>query len=199
MDVDEFTDTLRDAHKTPLSRLGSSKSLYALTGGEMAGDAVRAAVAQEATLAATAYADLADETNGETATLFETLSDRAAEQAETADAEPAERDFPDVAALGEPETDAGRLGAAFARQLLADTRIGQAVGFFVGDADPAGADEFRSLREAVAADQDRVADQLATLDDSAAAREAADAVIEAAYDDYVESLESMGVEPKNVC
>jgi len=198
MDVDEFTDALRDAHETPLSRLGSSKSLYALTGGEMAGDAVRAAVAREAALAAEAYADLASETSGEQAT-FETLADRAAEQAETAGAEPANRAFPDVEALGEPTTDAGRLGAAFARQLLADTRVGQAVGFFVGDADPAGADEFRSLREAVAADRDRVADRLATVDDRATAREAADAVIEAAYDDYVESLESMGVEPKNVC
>ncbi len=199
MDVDEFTDALRDAHETPLSRLGSSKSLYALTGGEMAGDAVRAAVAREATLAAEAYADLASETSGETKTLFETLADRVAKQAETAGAEPADREFPDAEALGEPTTDAGRLGAALARQLLADTRVGQAVGFFVGDADPAGADEFRSLREAVAADHDRVADRLAAVDDRAATREAADAVIEAAYDDYVESLESMGVEPKNVC
>lgn len=198
MDVDEFTDTLRDAHETPLSRLGSSKSLYALTGGEMAGDAVRAAVAREATLAADAYADLAGETSGETNALFDTLADRVAEQAEVG-AEPADREFPDIEALGAPATDAGRLGAALARQLLADTRVGQAVGFFVGDADPAGADEFRSLREAVAADHDRVADRLAAVDDRAAAREAADAVIEAAYDDYVESLESMGVEPKNVC
>lgn len=198
MDTDEFTDALRDAHETPLSRLGSSKSLYALTGGEMAGEAVRAAIAREATLAAEAYADLASETSGEQAT-FETLADRAAAQAEAVGTEPADRAFPDVEALGEPATDAGRLGAALARQLLADTRVGQAVGFFVGDADPAGADEFRSLREAVETDRDRVAERLATVDDRATAREAADAVIEAAYDDYVESLESMGVEPKNVC
>jgi hypothetical protein len=198
MDVDEFTDALRDAHETPLSRLGSSKSLYALTGGEMAGEAVRAAIAREATLAAEAYADLASETSGEQAT-FETLADRVAEQAEAVGTEPADRAFPDAEALGEPTTDAGRLGAALARQLLADTRVGQAVGFFVGDADPAGADEFRSLREAVETDHDRVAERLATVEDRETAREAADAVIEAAYDDYVESLESMGVEPKNVC
>ncbi|ERH12537.1 MAG: hypothetical protein J07HB67_01558 [halophilic archaeon J07HB67] len=199
MDVDEFTDTLRDAHETPLSRLGSSKSLYALTGGEMAGDAVRAAVAREATLAAEAYAELANETSGETRAVFDTLADRVGEQAETVDVAPADRAFPETEALETPETDAGRLGAAFARQLLTDTRVGQAVGFFVGDADPAGADEFRSLREAVETDYDRVADRLAAVDDREAAREAADAVIEAAYDDYVASLESMGVEPKNVC
>ncbi|NNC25007.1 transcription antitermination protein, partial [Salinisphaera sp. USBA-960] len=50
-------------------------------------------------------------------------------------------------------------------------------------------------------------DQLDALDDAvsdlveddAVAREAADAVVEAAYDEYVETLESMGVKPKNVC
>ena len=199
MDTEEFTDALRDAHETPLSRLGSSKSLYALTGGEMSGDAVRAAVAREAGLAAETYDDLAAATDGETATLLSELAASARDQVETAGAEPTDRVFPDLDALAATETDAGRLGGALARQLLAETRVAQAVGFFVGDADPQSAQTFRSLRSAVETDRDRVAEALAGVDDRETAREAADAVIEAAYDDYVESLESMGVEPKNVC
>ncbi|MEZ3142548.1 transcription antitermination protein [Halobaculum sp. MBLA0143] len=199
MDTEEFTDALREAHETPLSRLGSSKSLYALTGGEMAGDAVRAAVAREATLAAETYDDLAAATDGETRTLLSDLAASARDQAETAGTEPTDRQFPDLEALAATETDAGRLGGALARQLLAETRVAQAVGFFVGDADPQSAQTFRSLRSAVETDRDRVAEALAGVDDRETAREAADAVIEAAYEDYVESLESMGVEPKNVC
>jgi hypothetical protein len=199
MDTDEFTDALREAHETPLSRLGSSKSLYALTGGEMTGDAVRAAVAGEAARAAEAYDDLAAATDGETATLLSDLAASARDQAETAGGTPTDRSFPELTALADTETDAGRLGGALARQLLAETRVAQAVGFFVGDADPQSAETFRSLRGAVETDRDRVADALAAVDDRETARAAADAVIEAAYDDYVESLEAMGVEPKNVC
>ena len=198
MDTDEFTDALRETHETPLSRLGSSKSLYALTGGEMTGDAVRAAVAGEAARAAEAYDDLAAATDGDQ-TLFTELAASAREQAETADGTPTDRSFPELTALADTETDAGRLGGALARQLLAETRVAQAVGFFVGDADPQSAETFRSLREAVETDRDRVAEALAAVDDRETARAAADAVIEAAYDDYVASLEAMGVEPKNVC
>ncbi|MEZ3117063.1 transcription antitermination protein [Halobaculum sp. MBLA0147] len=209
MDAEEFTDTLRDAHETPLSRLGSSKSLYALTGGEMAGDAVRAVVAREAALVADALAGWSDDETGETSDASRELF---ADVAATADehagiGEPDDRAFPDVEALAATEGEAARLGALLARQVLADTRIGQAVGFFVGDADPSGANEFRDLREDVTADlaavQTRLGDVVAAADDPEAAREAArtaaDEVLTAAYDDYVETLESLGVEPKNVC
>jgi hypothetical protein len=77
------------------------------------------------------------------------------------------------------------------------------VGFFVGDADPRAANDFREFRSEIDAEHERVLDTLdsvcATDDEWAAARDAAEAVIEAAYDDYVETLESMGTKPKNVC
>jgi hypothetical protein len=76
------------------------------------------------------------------------------------------------------------------------------VGFFVGDADPAAADRFRSIRTTLDDRRDDVVvalDDLCEADDWARARSAAAAVVEAAYDDYVAALESMGVEPKNVC
>jgi hypothetical protein len=81
--------------------------------------------------------------------------------------------------------------------------VGQAVGFFVGDADPTTADRFRSVRSDLADARDDVAAALEAVcetdDDWDRARSAATAVVEAAYDDYVATLESMGVEPKNVC
>ena len=77
------------------------------------------------------------------------------------------------------------------------------VGFFVGDADPMAANDFRDLRSELDAEHDRVVDALDSAckadDEWTAARDAAERVIEAAYGDYVETLESMGIKPKNVC
>ena len=197
MDSDTFDAELREAHETPLSRLGSSKSMYAITGGEMSSDGVRAAVAAEAERAATVFDGWRDGSHG---ALFGDLADREADRVSD---EPGERAFPELDRLAAAETAPARLGGTHARFLLADTRLGQVVGFFVGDADPQSAREFRGVRDEVGTDADRVADALAeaceTDADWDAAREAADAVIEAAYDDYVETLEGMGVEPKNVC
>lgn len=204
MDADEFTQRVRDDNETPLSRLGSSKSLYALTGGEMDGDTVRAAVAREATLTAAAVADWTDTdgTDEATAELYDDLAARAESHAETAGAAPSDRAYPELDRLAAATSTPERLGALLARQILAETRIGQAVGFFVGDADPTSADEFRSLRDDHQTDLERVADRLDDVcaeDDWTTAREAADDLLEAAYDDYVATLESMGVKPKNVC
>jgi len=77
------------------------------------------------------------------------------------------------------------------------------VGFFVGDADPSTAGTFRDLRDDADADRDRIVaaldDRCDSEDDWDRATDAATAVVEATYDDYVETLESMGVKPKNVC
>ena len=198
MDAETFDTQLRDAHETPLSRLGSSKSLYAMTGGEMAGDAVRAAVAAEARRAGAVFGGWRGGDHGE---LFGALADSAADHAEVG--ESADRAFPELDRLAETEPGPERLGAVHARFLLADTRLGQVVGFFVGDADPQTASEFRDVRSELEADADRVADALETVcetdADWEAARDGADAVIETAYDDYVETLEGMGIKPKNVC
>ncbi|MFC6725872.1 transcription antitermination protein, partial [Halobium palmae] len=79
----------------------------------------------------------------------------------------------------------------------------QMVGFFVGDADTSTADTFRDVKDDLDAEIDEAVETLGEVcvrdEDWDAAREAASAVLEAAYDDYVETLEGMGVEPKNVC
>ena len=208
MDAETLLDDVRDAHETPLSRLGSSKSLYALTGGEMEAGAVRGAVAAEAAAArGTFEAWSTDEGSGDAAGLFGSVADDAREHRESLapgefDADEG-RAFPEYEVLDDLTDTAARAGGLLARLVLADARAEQAVGFFVGDADPQGANEFRSYRDDLA---ERRGDALDLLDDVCesdddwdAAREAADAVLEAAYDDYVETLESMGVKPKNVC
>jgi hypothetical protein len=196
---------LRDEHETAFSRLGSSKAMYALTGGEMDGDRVRAAAATDAlALAATLDAWLDDADSGATADLFADLAEEARGHAAAVAEDPELDERPRLYdALSGLESAPARLGGLLGRYLVAGEHAGQMVGFFVGDADPMAADDFRDLRSALEAERDRVVDALdaecASDGDWESARDAADAVIEAAYADYVETLESMGIKPKNVC
>ncbi|QLG60932.1 transcription antitermination protein [Halorarum salinum] len=208
MDADTFLSDLRADNETPLSRLGSSKSLYALTGGEMTADAVREAAAAEADAAADRFeAWSADEASGDAAALFGSVAEDARDHREAVAPEGFDpdgtREFPEYDALAGLKSTPARAGGLLARCVLADARVGQMVGFFVGSADPRAADDFRSLRGDVSDRLDDAADLLDAVCENdgewAEAREAADAVLEAAYDDYVETLEGMGVKPKNVC
>ncbi|MFC7097168.1 transcription antitermination protein [Halobaculum marinum] len=209
MDAATFSDEFRDDNETPLSRLGSSKSLYALTGGEMDADAVRAAVAAEFALAGRTFeAWSAGEANGDAAALFGDVAEDARGHRDVADAgvDPEAddvHDYPEYDLLDDLDETVERAGGLYARLVVTHTRAEQTVGFFVGDADPASSNDFRGVRDDLSERLDDALDLLATVcdgdDDWTAAREAADAVVEAAYDDYVTTLESMGVKPKNVC
>ncbi|PSQ04995.1 transcription antitermination protein [Halobacteriales archaeon QS_6_71_20] len=209
MNADAFSEEFRDGNETPLSRLGSSKSLYALAGGEMDADAVRAAVAAEFALAGRRFESWsADEADGDAAALFGDVAEDARDHRDVADSDvdpeaDGVHDYPEHDLLAELDDTVARAGGLYGRLVLAHTRAEQTVGFFVGDADPASSREFRDIRDDVADRLDDALDLLAALcdgdDDRAAAREAADAVVETAYDDYVETLEGMGVKPKNVC
>ncbi|ELZ30842.1 hypothetical protein C474_10286 [Halogeometricum pallidum JCM 14848] len=205
MNADDLADRIRDDHETAFSRLGSSKALYALTGGEMEAESVRAAAATDHHAVADLLDDWAMAEHGDAAPVFADLAEETREHAESLEPdgyEPA--DDPDLYdRLAFEDETPGRVGALLGRYLVVSEYVGQMVGFFIGDADPKAADEFRTLRSAVEDERDRVLDLLDDVcggdDDWDAAGEAADAVVEAAYDDYVETLESMGVKPKNVC
>ncbi|ELZ87156.1 transcription anti-termination factor [Haloferax elongans ATCC BAA-1513] len=199
--MSDLLDTLRDDHETPLSRLGSSKALYAVTGGEMEGDAVRAAAAAEADAAADLFDWWSDdEPNDEAAALFSDLADTAGEHAAAVDSDPADTKPNVYDVLSEFESTDGRLGGALARALVSLKTVEQMVGFFVGDADPMTANDFRTLKSDLNDQLDTIEAAIDDLvEDEAVAREAADAVVEAAYDEYVETLEGMGIKPKNVC
>jgi len=96
-----------------------------------------------------------------------------------------------------------RLGGLVGWALVADETASQCSGFFTGQADPGTASTFRGFREDYEATQEAVLDALADRCESEAdwerAAAAATGAIEAAYAEYVERLEAMGVNPKPVC
>jgi len=202
MNGDDLATELRDDHETEFSRLGSSKAMYALTAGDMDGDAVRAAAAADA-LAFAAVLEGWDADDA-TAALYADLAAAARGHADAVAGDPEPGEEPPLYdALSGFDAAPARLGGLLGRYLVVSEYASQMVGFFVGDADPAAADDFRGLRSEVDAERDRVVEALDSVcgsdDGWTAARDAAETVIEAAYDDYVATLESMGIKPKNVC
>ncbi|WP_224270591.1 ferritin family protein [Haloprofundus salinisoli] len=202
----ELIETLRDDHETALSRLGSSKALYALTGGEMDAPAVRAAAHDEAETAARLFEEWAEtEDHEDAAELFSAVADAEADHREAigSDEGNPDTDRPTYETLDGFGTTEERVGGLLARSIVGSRLAGQMVGFFVGSADTSSADAFRSIRDDYDDQLDRAAETLdAVCEDDAdweRARAAAAAVVDAAYDHYVEALESMGVKPKNVC
>jgi hypothetical protein len=213
MDTDAFLADVRAANETALSRLGSSKSLYAFTGGEMEAEAVFAVSADVSYAAATALeAYAADASSDDAAAAFESVGDLAAGHATTTAERVGDDDAPEphpaVAALsdygdGSGASDAERLGAALGYVLVAKKLAEQATGFFTGEADPSTASEFRSYGSNVEAKRDDILDALASAaggdDDQEAALAAATAVVQGAYEEYTARLKAMGVNPKPVC
>ncbi|WP_459194566.1 rubrerythrin family protein [Halosimplex sp. J119] len=207
MDSQEFAETVRDEAATPLSRLGSSKALYADTEGEMDEEAVLRAAADRAHYAAERFDAWADEEDGDVAELFadaaETERDRADAAAdEHGDYEPGEE--PAVQGhLAGVEGTIDRLGAFVGWALAAGNNVDQVVGFFVGQASPRTASTFRSFGDDFDDSVESAGDLLeAVCDDEAdweRAVDAAVAAIEADYEAYFETLESLGVNPKPVC
>jgi hypothetical protein len=202
MDASSLVESVQSANETELSRLGSSKGLYAVTGGEMDGDAIRAVTAAEAERASQVCAAWADDAaDGAAAALFSDAAEDLAAQADGLAPAVTPSDHPVYDTLETFDGTDARLGGLLARSMLADALVGQAVGFFVGDADPSTADTFRGLRGTLTDHRDRAADLLTVRGDDAveSGQAAADETVAAAYDHYVETLESMGVKPKNVC
>jgi hypothetical protein len=201
MDGTTLVETLTDDLETELSRLGSSKWLYALTGGEMTGSAVRAAAATDAAAAAERFEAWAADAGA--ADPFADLAATATERSESVGAEADAADRRTYGTLAEFDDTVARLGGALGHSLVLDRTVGQMIGFFVGDADPSTAGTFRSLRDDADADRDRIVaaldDRCDSDDDWERARSAATAIVEATYEDYVATLESMGIKPKNVC
>ncbi|WP_232686812.1 rubrerythrin family protein [Halobacterium zhouii] len=209
MTPSEFLEAVRTDNETALSRLGSSKALYADTGGELDAEHVlRAAADAELVAMETFEAWAQEEPNEDARETFDTTADeeRAHTQAITAeldDYDPDETPSAMHAHLRELETTVERAGGLLGRTLAAEQSKQQLVGFFVGQADPQTADVFRDLKADVDDQRDRTLDLLDALCDTDdawnRAKTAADDTIQAAYDDYVEQLQAQGVDPKPVC
>jgi rubrerythrin len=207
MDSDELIETVRNENETALSRLGSSKSLYADTEGEMEATEVLAAAATAEYHAAETYETWAETESGDTAEAFAETAREERAHYETVAGELDGHDPGEVPAiqsyLRDLDGTVERLGGFIGRTLAAEKSKTQITGFFVGDADPQTAELFRSMNDDLDAQLARAGERLEVECESKAdwerAREAATGAIQAAYDAYTDQLESMGVNPKPVC
>ncbi|WP_277543412.1 rubrerythrin family protein [Haloarcula laminariae] len=201
MTAADLIDAVRDDKQTELSRLGSSKTLYADTRGEMEPDAIHAAAAAREAAAVDTFEAWADDESDDAAGLF---ADAAADaDGRLGDADPADRAFHMHEELDGLETTVERLGGLVGWTLVDKKVKEQLTGFFTGQADPQTASTYRSAGGEVVELREDAADLLDSTcdgdDDWDAAEAAAVAVVAAAYDDYVETLEELGVNPKDVC
>ena len=209
MDPSQFVDSVREDNRTALSRLGSSKSLYADTEGEMESAPVLRAAADSEFHARETFEEWAESESDDAAQ--EVFATTASEESDhygqvtqrlNDDHEPDETPAIHEYLRGLDDT-AGRAGAFVGRTIATEKSKEQLVGFFVGQADTSGAQLFRDLGDDVDAQLERGKDLLGdvceTDDEWARAEEAAGDAIQTAYDEYTERLESMGVNPKPVC
>ncbi|ERH00951.1 MAG: hypothetical protein J07HN6_02580 [Halonotius sp. J07HN6] len=211
MTASDFVDSVSEANQTALSRLGSSKLLYAETEGNLDPEHVlRAAAVAEDAASQTFEAWGDDEADDDAADLFATVADEEAAHFETIadelDDRPqaADSDVPAIQSVlrGFDET-VERAGGLVGRCLVAKKSKEQYTGYFTGEADPQTASVFRGLGDDVDDQIDAAADLVdavcATDDERERAHDAASEAIQAAYEEYTESLEAMGVNPKPVC
>ncbi len=209
---DEFIESVRTENSTALSRLGSSKALYAETDGNLEAEPVlqAAAIAEDAARETLeAWAD--DEPNTAAAELFADVANQEADHYETVadkiDNSPRAAENEQLPAiqlrLRDLESTIERAGGLVGRCLVAKKSKEQYTGYFVGDADPQTASVFRDLGGDVDGQLERAAELIDTVCETPADRDqaqvAATEAIQAAYDEYTQSLESMGVNPKPVC
>jgi rubrerythrin len=213
MNADEFLDSVRDDNETALSRLGSSKSLYAETEGEMEPETVFRAAADAEYAASETFGEWADDAEAEE--VRETFVDFADQERDhyeqvlgKLDGEtPDDHEPREVPAIHEYlrglEDGPARVGGFLGRTLASEKSKEQMVGFFVGQADPQTAQLFRDLGDDLDGQLERGTELLAEVCESEAdwdaALESASGAIQAAYDEYTETLEGMGVNPKPVC
>lgn len=201
MDGATLLEEVNEEQKTELSRLGSSKSLYADTEGEMEPDAVLAAIADSTHHAAEILDGWAVD-----AEQFKTAADRERDIADavlskTDGHEPGERPST-VETMATADGTPARLGALVGWTLVAERKASQATGFFTGQAKPQVASTFRGFGDEYETTREEALEALDAVcerSDWESAQDAALAVVGAAYDDYVETLESLGINPKPVC
>ena len=201
MNAADLIDAVRDEKQTELSRLGSSKTLYADTRGEMEPDAIHAAAAAREAAAVDTFETWADDAADAAADLFTDAASEASER--LGDTDPADREFHMHDTLAGLDATVERLGGLVGWTLVDKKVKEQLTGFFTGQADPQTASTFRSAGSEVEELREDAADLLEETcdgdDDWDAAETAAVDVVAAAYDDYVETLEELGVNPKDVC
>jgi hypothetical protein len=212
LDPDEFVETVEEENRTALSRLGSSKALYADTQGEMEADEVLQAAATAEHAAKETFERWADDEN-ENEDAADAYRESAAEEQDHYETVVGALDGHDIdtdtlpaiqAYLRDLDDDTiAQAGGFVGRTLAAEKSKEQMTAFFVGEADPQTSQLFRSMGDDLDAQLERGLALLETHsendDDRERALESATGAIQAAYEEYTDRLEDMGVNPKPVC
>ncbi|NHN42462.1 rubrerythrin family protein [Halorubellus sp. JP-L1] len=210
MDAAALRDAVETAKQSELDRLGSSKYLIALTGADLGEDAVLAAVAESEYLARETFAGWRDDaTDDDVREAFSAVADQEAEHYDRVCDRLGARPEPDHAGavhgyLREREDAVARIaGGLVGRPLVSLRAHTQVVGFYVNEADRAGADLFRDLKAETAEELDTGLELLdahcETDEDRERAQATAEYVVQLAYDEYADSLTELGVNPKSTC
>ena len=188
MTAADLLDAVRDDQQTELSRLGSSKTLYADTRGEMEPDVVLAAAAAREGAAHDTFDAWSDDDHDDAAALFADAAGETAERRDSLDADPVDRTPAMHDVLDDLDGTVERLGG-FVGWALVDKKVKeQYTGFFTGQADPQTASTFRSAGSDVEALREEAAELLDAVceddDDWDAAEAVAIEVIATAYDTF---------------
>lgn len=208
-DATEFVERVRSANATRLDRLGSEKALVATTEAALDRETVlEAAAAAEARAAVTFEAWREDETDERAREAFAAAAEQEHDHQERVCdlGEVSVRD-PPADALHDhlrgleatvPRVAAGLVG----RPMVASRSLLQVINFFVNEGEGDAADVFRDLRaetDAQAESGGEVVIAVCADDELERAVDAAGAAIDAAYGEYAETLEGLGIDPKPVC
>jgi hypothetical protein len=210
MDAATFRENVETATTTELDRLGSQQALVALTDADLDREAVLRAAAQSEHLARETFAEWADiEADAHAAEVFARLAERERDHYERVvaelddDFEPADAVDPMHDHLRGLDDTVARAAGLVGRSLASDKTQLQVVNFFVNEADERRADLFRDLRGDTQNEGSEGADLLEALcddeDDWERAQAVAEETVRIAYDDYAETLEGMGLDPKPIC
>lgn len=211
MDVAEFREAVESAKSTQLNRLGSNRFLIAATGADLEPEPVLRTAAHSEHAAVTTFEEWADdEDHPDAREVFAAVADqerdhyeRVREAMDDPEFEPADGG-PLHTYLRAREDAVERAGAGVVGRGLVSVRAHtQVVSFFVNEADERRADLFRDLKAETEEEIERGLDLLAGIpgseDDRERARTTAEYAIQVAYDDYTDSLDELGLDPKPIC
>jgi hypothetical protein len=207
MNGQTLVENIRQERQTELERLGSDKALLAATNADLESRTVLAVVAATTGSLRETFDSWAGAADGDVADAFAAAAETTGETTDTLQAElddGAAEGPASVAVLETFEAERARIGGGLiGHGLVFDRLLLQVINFFVNEADERHADQFRDVR---AAANGRIQSGAALLDD-VIEREpdwdrpaaAAHQVVEAAYEEYVETLNGLGIDPKPVC
>ena len=210
MDARQLREDVESGKRTRLDRLGSEKLLVALTDATLDRESVLATAADSEYAATETFRSwAAEEPSPPAREAFATVRDQEESHYERVlehlpDHDPTDAGGPMHAYLRGLEGSIERVGAGLVGRPLVSIRSHmQVISFFVNEADTGMADLFRDLRSETNAELDRGLEALDVLcdapDDWERARATAEYTIRVAYDDYADTLEGMGLDPRPIC